>query len=201
MFVTSKLANLLVIPLALMNSLGGVLAGIWLAILGQWGSIGYGILFLIGSAIALSIAMAPGLLLAAPAAIFHEKGKMLAAFAFGFLSSLYTVAVLTVWCIAVLFFFMKRADASSIIPTLLWSYGVATGPIAWLAQKELQAGNEFSMVSSFFAQLAYLLVVLALLFTGVTLLDVLEIFGVVMVISLFEQYEMAFKIDKMRRSQ
>lgn len=201
MFVASKLAKLLVVPLALMNSVGGIVAAIWLAILGQWGSLGYGILGLIGSGIALGIAMAPGLLLAAPAAMFQEKGRVVAAIAFGFLSSLYTVAVLTIWCMAVLLFFMKRADASSIIPTLLWSYGVATGPIAWLAQKDLQAGNEFAMVSSFFAQLAYLLVVLVFLFTSATLFDVLVLFGVVMLIGLFEQYEMAFKIHKMTRSR
>src|SRR5712692_8929458 len=135
----AKIANALAVPLALINRFGGIVAGIWLAILGEWGSIGYGILMLVGAGFLLGRAMMPGMLFSAPAAAFLEKGNKPAFYFFGFLSTLYTIAVLTVWCVVVLYFFANRADTSSIIPMLLWSYGVATGPIAWLAQKDLQS--------------------------------------------------------------
>ncbi len=192
----AKLATVLAVPLGLINMLGGIVSGIWLAILGEWGIIGYGIAALFVSGIGLGIAMAPGLLLAAPAAALHERGNKFGFYVFGFLSALYTIAVLSVWCIVVLFFFTKQANADSIIPILIWSYGVATGPIAWMAQKEMQGGNEYSMISTFFAQVAYILVIIAILLFRVSLLDVTVIFGIVMFIGLIVQFRIASQIER-----
>lgn len=192
----ANLATVLAVPLGLINMLGGIVSGIWLAILGEWGIIGYGIAALFVSGIGLGLAMVPGLLLAAPAAALLEKGNKFGFYFFGFLSALYTIAVLTVWCIAVLFFFTKQANADSIIPILIWSYGVATGPIAWMAQNEMQGGNEYSMISTFFAQAAYILVIIAILFFRVSLLDVTVLFGVVMFIGLIIQFRIASQIER-----
>ena len=41
-----KLLSALVVPVGVINSFGGIVAGIWLAILGDWGSIGSGIIIL-----------------------------------------------------------------------------------------------------------------------------------------------------------
>ena len=62
----ANLATVLAVPLGLINMLGGIVSGIWLAILGEWGIIGYGIAALFVSGIGLGLAMVPGLLLAAP---------------------------------------------------------------------------------------------------------------------------------------
>jgi len=194
----AKLAKASAVPLAFINGFGGIIAGIWLAILGEWGSIGYGIVMLIFAGFALGIAMMPGLLLAAPAAAFYEKGNKAGFYAFSLLSTLYTIAVLTIWCIAVLYIFAKRADSSSIIPMLFWSYGVATGPIAWLAQKDLQSGNEYAMISTFFAQVAYLLVILVVLFARVSVVDVFVLFGIVMLVGMIIQFRIAFLEEKSR---
>jgi hypothetical protein len=194
----AKLANVLVVPFALLNAFGGIVSGIWLAVLGEWGSIGYGIGILFGGGFGLGLAMMPGMLLAAPAVILLQKGNKIWGYVFGFLSQLYTIAVLTVWCIAVLYFFLTRINDQSTIPILLWSYGIAIGPIAWLAEKELQSGNEYAMLSTFFAQIAYLLVILEVLFTRVSLLDVLVLFGVVMFIGFCIQSRIAFALDKER---
>ena len=115
---------------------------------------------------------------------------------FGFLSALYTIAILTVWCIAILIFFTKQANADAMIPMLIWSYGVATAPIAWVAQKELQGGNEFSMISTFFAQVAYILVIIAILLFRVSLLDVTILFGIVMFFGLLIQFRIASQIER-----
>lgn len=191
----AKLATFLSVPLGLINMLGGIVAGIWLAILGEWGIIGYGIAALFVSGIGLGIAMMPGLLFAAPAAVLHKKGNKIGFYILGFLSALYTIAVLTVWCIAVLFFFSKQANVDSVIPTLIWSYGVATGPIVWMAQKEMQGGNEYSMISTFFAQVAYLLVIIVILLFRVSLLDVTILFGAIMFIGLIIQFRIASQIE------
>lgn len=194
----SRLATALAVPLGLLNLLGGIVAGIWLAVLGKWGIIGYGIGALFVSGFGLGIAMMPGLLFAAPAGVFYEKENKLGFYFFGFLGALYTVAVLTGWCIAVLYFFVSRADSTSIIPVLLWSYGVATGPIAWLAQKEAQGGGGHgAMISTFFAQVAYVMVILAVLFLRVSLVDVIVLFAVIMAIGLVFQFRVASQLERL----
>lgn len=194
----SKFAAVLAVPLGLLNMLGGIIAGIWLAVLGKWGIIGYGVAALFVSGFALGIAMMPGLLFAAPAALLHKKGNKLGFYFFGFLGALYTVAIITAWCIAVLYFFVRQANSDSIIPILLWSYGVATGPMGWLTQKEVQGGGGVSAtIATFFAQVAYVIVILAVLFFSVSLVDVIILFGAIMVVGLVFQFRIASQLERL----
>ena len=118
---------MLAIPLGILNMFGGIISGVWLAILGEWGLIGYGILALLLSGMGLGLAMAPGFILAAPAVAMIAKGNRVGGYLFGLLSTIYTVGILTAWCILVLVYYTKHADSNSIIPLLVWSYGVARG--------------------------------------------------------------------------
>lgn len=192
----ARLLSVLAVPLAIINMFGGIVSGIWLAILGEWGLIGYGLLALMVSGMAIGLAMAPGLLFAAPAAVMLEKGHKVGGFFFGFLSTLYTVGILTAWCILVLVYYTKQANADSIIPVVIWSYGIAIGPIVWLAQKDLQSGNEYAMVTTFFIEIAYILTILGILFVGVSLLDVIILFGIIMLIGMVVQFSMAYLVEQ-----
>ncbi len=192
----ARLLSVLAVPLGILNMFGGIVSGIWLAILGEWGLIGYGILALLISGMGIGLAMAPGLIFAGPAAVMLEKGNKIGGYFFGLLSTIYTVGVLTAWCILVLIYYTKHADADSIIPVLIWSYGIATGPIVWLAQKDLQSGNEYAMITTFFIEVAYILTILAILLVGVSLLNVLVLFGVVMSIGLIVQFSVAYLAEK-----
>lgn len=191
-----KLVTGLSLPLSFINMFGGIFAGIWLATLGEWGLIGYGIAAFLVSGFGIGIAMMPGLLFVAPANALYEKGKKLGFCILGALSTLYTIAVLTIWCIAVLFFFLKQANADSTIPILIWSYGVATGPIVWLAQKEMQHGDEFAMIPTFFAQIAYLLVIIVIFLFRISLLDTTILFGAIMLIGFIFQFKIVSQIEK-----
>lgn len=194
----ARLLSVLAVPLGILNIFGGIISGIWLAILGEWGLIGYGILALLGSGMGLGLAMAPALIFAAPTAAMLEKGNKVGVYFFVLLSTIYTVGILTAWCILVLVYYIKHADADSIIPVLIWSYGIATGPIVWLAQKDLQSGNEYAMVTTIFIEVAYILTILAILLVGVSLLNVLALFGVVMSIGLIVQFSVAYLAEKSR---
>ena len=192
----AKFVATVAIPLRLLNMLGGIVSGVWLVILGRWGIIGYGLLALIVSSFCLGVVMMPALLFAAPAALLYEKGSKVAFYFFGFLATLYTMAVLTVWCMAVLFFFTRQADVSTIIPILLWSYVVATVPIAWMAQKELQGGGSIhSTISSMFAQVAYILVVLAMLLLKVSFLYGMILFLAVMMLGIVMQFRIESQME------
>ena len=184
------LMKVLAIPLGLLNILGGIVSGIWLAILGEWGTLGWGLLAFVVSGIALKLVLMPSTLLVIPAVHFGEKGNLFAMYILAFLSYLYVIAVVTVWCVAVLYFFAKRADASSIIPMLIWSYGVATGPWAWMAQKDRQGGRvSASVICVFFSQVGYVIMILAILLTHMTLINVIILFLVVMFIGLVVQFK------------
>lgn len=181
---TSFVSVLTILSLLVMilNMLGGVVSGIWLAILGEWGEIFRGILFLVISSFIISFALMPGLLLAGPAMMAIERGKKILGLFFGSLSVFYTVALIVAWCIWVLWLFVSSATESSLIPLLIWSYGVALGPWMWLAQKDQQGGgNEFSIITTFFAQISYLLAMI-LFFAGTTLEIITVVFGSIMLV-------------------
>jgi hypothetical protein len=144
----------LAVPLGSLNAFGGIVAGIWLAVVGNWGTIGWGTAAIFLSTFGISLALLPGMALAGLAAYFAERGYKLLFYFFALLSSLYTVAVIALWCGTVLYFFASRADSSSVIPLLLWSYGVATGPFAYMASKE--GDDAFaSIAATFFGQVGY----------------------------------------------
>ena len=191
------LFTVLGIPLAILNVLGGVVSGIWLAILGEWGSIGYGVLAMVFSGFVLGIALMPSLLFAAPGAYFAEKGIVWLFYIFAFLSSIYVVALMAAWCGAVLYFFAIRATSDTWLPILIWSYGVALGPWQWMAQKDAQGGGgEASMASTFFAQVGYVVMILMAILIRVTIADLLSVFIVIMLIGVF--FQCALAVQSMR---
>ncbi|HUU19256.1 MAG TPA: hypothetical protein VMW72_19050 [Sedimentisphaerales bacterium] len=182
----------LIFTIMILNMLGGIISGIWLAILGEWGEIIRGICFIVVSGFLISFALMPGFLFAGPALIAMEHGKKILGAFFGFLSVLYTAALITIWCIWIMWLFVSSATESSIIPLLIWSYGVALAPWMWLAQKDQQGGgNEFSIFTTFFAQISYIIAMIMFLLS-VTLGTIAITFGVIMLIAAILQMTIAF---------
>lgn len=183
------------VPIQILNMLGGIISGLWLAILGEWGEIIRGIIFIMISGFGISIVLMPSLLFVGPAAMAIEKGKKLLGMFFGFLSVLYTVALMTVWCIWIMWLFISSATENSLIPMLIWSYGVALAPWMWLAQKDQQGrGNEFSIFTTFFAQISYILAMF-MFFFGATLGTITITFGTIMLVGAILQILFAFGTD------
>ncbi len=189
----SRIITVLLVPLGIMNLLGGLISGIWLAFLGHWGLIGYGFLIIAFASFGIGFAMMPSLLFAVPAMSLIEKGNNFFGYIFLLLSSLYTYGILTLWCILILTYYMNQVDNDSIIPVLIWSYGVATGPIGFIAQKER---NEYSVIATFFIQIAYFISIISIYFIGLTFLNLLIIFGITMSIGLLIQFTLAMLMEK-----
>ena len=189
-----KIISALVLLLMLLNIFGGIGSGIWLAIIGEWGIIGYGIAYLFLGPSALSLAMSPVLIFAASLAAMGDNPNKRAIYFFTFLGALYTIVVLTVWCIVTFYFFAKQADESSYIPILIWSYGAATGPIVYLAESD----NDSSIIATFFAQFAYVVVALLAIFFSLTMFDLTIVFGCFMLIGLIMQFATVILKDKYR---
>jgi hypothetical protein len=181
------LLALVMIPLMLLNAFGGVAAGLWLALLGEWWALGVG-LIAICSPFLLSIILAPGLLLLAPAGILLGKQRPFLAFPLLLLGYAYTCVVIAAWCILILIIFIARADADTFWPLLIWSYSVALGPWQYMAQKDEQAGaGDASTMTTLFAQVAYVVMAIFLVFSGPTLLELALVFGAVMFLGMLIQ--------------
>lgn len=200
MITIIKLITFLSIPFAILNMAGGILSGVWLVILGDWGSIGYGMLAMVISSFGLGIALMPSALLTGAGVYFAEKERKILFYAFAFLDNIYIIAVMAAWCWAVFFFFVMRATGDTLIPVLIWSYGVALGPWQWITEKETRGGEgEASLVITLFAQIAYVAMILVFIFTRVAIIHVLTVFIVIMLIGML--FLFALNIQTMRISR
>ena len=106
----------LMIPFLILNSLGAIVAGIWLGILGEWWAIGYGIAGLFASML-LGLILMIGMVFTFPAIFLIEKGKNILALPFLFLNVLYTNTIITLWCMGVFLFFITQ-----VINAVLFAY-------------------------------------------------------------------------------
>jgi MFS family permease len=186
----NKIIEILSIPILIVNMLGGIIAGIWLAFLGEWILIVIGIVLLFTSHFYLSILMLPGLLFAPIAVRLYEKKNPLGHL-FGFLSQFYTNLLIVGTC-AFAFFICKRFyDGESkfgLIPYLLWSWGMALGPWQFFQSKE--PDNEFSAITLFSATIFYFLFLISIFWGPIFVLIVLALFILVqlLVLPIFNMY-------------
>lgn len=186
---------LLSILIALCNLLGGAVAIIWLAILGEWGTLLRGGAAVFVGIFGIGIAVLPALIFAGPATLLQNRGERFGSAVLGFLGLAYVHAVMMGWCLGVLIFLTRRANAETFIPTALLSYTVAVSVLAFLAQKDMDAGNGYGGLSTFFAQLG-LLVSLATIFVfNPPFLLVVAIFALVMLVSVIFQTTLVLTIE------
>lgn len=134
----AALVGLLVtVALIVVNLLGGLIAGIWLAALGEWRTIFLGFAFSIAMPWAWMIASLPTMALAGimmgksdrdpdapPSLMLIVPG------------ALYTNSLICAWVLFVFWFFEKRIDDNTAAPFLLWAYSTAMSPLAYMASKE-----------------------------------------------------------------
>lgn len=177
----------------ILNFFSGIVGGIWLGILGHWGSIGIG--FGLGFAMPwiYSLASLPAMGLGVVLAFFAERGSKTFTGILGFLTSIYNNALLAVWVIWVFGFFMGRAEAKSFIPYLLWGYSTMMAPLSYMASKE-PPDSMGTTLGVFFAQLCYLIWVLFFFF-GKTFLPWL--YTIIVVGVLFSLFAIVLAIAQM----
>lgn len=190
--------SVLSFPLMILNVFGAIVAGIWLMLLGEWGTIGVGLLGGIFGSLAVSFLLLPIMLFMAPAAHLIEKRNN-AGFAFFVgLTLIYQVVIMTLWCCGILHYFMKDATAVNYIPTLIWSYSVATGPWAYLASKDQVPGAEniYSLLMTFFAELAYVIIMVLILFSSFDFWDLVKVFLGIMFLGMILQLAIAIQLSK-----
>jgi len=179
--------NTFALPIVFINNFGVIAGGVWLLILGEWDIIIPGLVILILGYVLLLWIFTIRLIFVMPSTYFIEKNNQTAGMFFGFMNVLFTIAVIVVWCVIVLFYFLKLAGYGSFYPTILWSYCIAASPISYLAYKDLQGGNEAAMILTFFAELSYLIIILGFILVGMTVTSVWILFSSFMLLGLIIQ--------------
>jgi len=193
----NKILGVLIIPILFLNLLGGIIAGIWLAFLGEWRLIFIGIILLFTSHFYLSILMLPSMIFIPIVAKLGEKKNPLL-YLFGFLSQFYTNLLIIGTCAFAFFICTRFYDGESkfgVIPYLLWSWGMALGPWQFFQSKE--PDNEFSAITLLSATIFYFLFLISIFFGPIFVFLILVLFLLVQlfVLPIFSMY-IANKMDK-----
>ncbi len=160
MFQTSKLINILSIPLIILNVFGAIFSGIWLAIDGEWHLIFVGLAYMLLASFLIAIILLPTLLFGAGLVRSYKKRNTLAMAFFAFLSLGYTYFIMFLSSYFVFGTFIQSAGSeTSLFAVLVWSYAVATTPWSAMATREEGDGTFFSLLSLEFGLLIAMIII------------------------------------------
>ena len=141
----------------MLNMWGGVVGGVWLAVLGEWLLIVYGVLLIIVMPWAWTIANLPGMWLAGLGFILIERSatssRSFVALV-GFVIAAWGAGLDVLWVYFVFVEFSAQIDQESAIPYLLWGYSTTMAPLGFMASKEQPATIGLSL-GVLLAALAY----------------------------------------------
>lgn len=143
--------SLLTMVSTLVAGSGGIVAGIWLIILGKWVPVVSAILISLVATFFIGFAMLPSGLLAYPAMKALEKGNRITGYFLMLCSQLYINGILWFWTM----FIFSRAikyvsyNGTGLTPLLILAYCVVTAPIISMATKEIN-NNATSLTAMFF---------------------------------------------------
>jgi hypothetical protein len=185
------------IPIFALNALGGVVSGIWLLCIGQWKLVVYGLLAGISATWLLSLAMMPAMGLILLGSKLAEKGKLSAFLALVSMASLWQYVIASIWCVAVFLAIAEHSTDKTVIPRIIWAYGVAIAPWAYMARGEDQGSGAVMMFSTCIACLVTL--VLAIIGT-VTRGAVMETFLGIMICGFVAQTVFVAALQRMARA-
>ena len=186
---------ILFLPVMALNFFGGIIGGIWLMILGEWGAIGTALGAAIFGVFFCGFLLMPGLLFSAPGLALYERRGVLRLISYPLLlvGFLWTFIVMSIWALGMFHSFLAKSDSSSLVSMMMVAFGAATGPWSYMAQQEARGGNEYSSLTAMFLSLASGVTLFLLVFTEMNTFEVFGIFLVIMGIVFFIQLFIAIK--------
>ncbi len=121
----AAIVGVLSVPIMILNFASGIVAGIWLAILGQWGLLGIGIVFLFTSHWLIGLLLLPMMPVDVLALRLAEKKNPLS-YLFCYISHLYSnilIAITFLFAYLVCKSFYHGDTWIGYVPYVLWSWG------------------------------------------------------------------------------
>ena len=180
----AQLAVLVSFPILLINSFGGIIAFVWLMFESEWTLIIQGIVAFFVSSFIVAIAFLPAFGVAFIGMFFYKMKIKILAYPIFYISTLLNIAVVSIWTFFVFnYALVNSSPETSLIPITLWAYGVAVGPIQYMASKE-GSENVGALLLTTFSALGSLWMVFAISFLGYELLTAMWGFLISMTICL-----------------
>ena len=180
----AQLATLLSLPVLFINSFGGIIAFVWLIFESEWTLIIQGIVAFFVSSFIVAIAFLPAFGVAFIGMFFYKMKIKILAYPIFYISTLLNIAVISIWTFLVFnYALVNSSPETSLIPITLWAYGVAVGPIQYMASKE-GSENVGAQLLTTFSALGSLWMVFAISFLGYELLTAMWGFLISMAICL-----------------
>ena len=180
----AQLAVLVFLPIFFINLFGGIIAFVWLIFESEWTLIIQGIVAFFVSSLGLALALLPAFGVALIGMFFYKMKIKILAYPIFYISTLLSIAVISIWTFFVFSYALDNSSPeTSLIPITLWAYGVAVGPIQYMASKE-GSENVSSQLLTTFSTLGSLWMVFAISFLGHELLTAMRGFLISMTICL-----------------
>jgi hypothetical protein len=180
--------------LGVLDGFSATVGGIWLTVFGEWSAIGAGLAFaVVGTFFGLVITRSPGVALTGAASRFLEQGYPVRFYSFLLLSNLWDSAVIAVWSVSVFYYFVSSSDQSSLIPFLLWSFGIANAPFQFAAAKEPNQ-NIGSIIETWSRQIGYVVMML-MVFLQFKWIHVITVFVLILVVGIVAELAVTFQIQ------
>ena len=179
-----SLMSIVIVPLHVINSIGSL---VWLISLQEWGILGPSVLISLISPFIISLLLLPAIAIGGFATMFEGRSRV-GTWLLMALASLGTIGAITVWCIGILVYYSGALTPRNVIPVLLLTYEVATGPWVWMAVKERQSsGEQYSLDTALVACFALISTVIHGVLVDATILTSAMIFtGILLVHKLLE---------------
>ena len=175
-------AVLLSVPVIYLNVFAGIIAFVWLIILGKWFLIVVSIVALFSHYL-LGILMMPATLVQLFAFKAYEKKQVFLCVVGCYLGTLMNMFIFFCWVTYVYYFGLSNVTSKSeILPIMLWANGVAIGPIYYMANQEKDSPATTTL--TFFTSLGCFFNTILISFFGFTLLSTSIIFLICMSICL-----------------
>jgi len=182
------------LPIMLLNVFGTIGAVIWLLVIGEWRWVVAGILTMMFAPFMLGLAILPSIALGAPGIYFVKRRITILLYFFSLLSSIYIYGLISAWSGGVAYYFMRDAHGQSFWPFLVWSYCVATVPWTYMAQRE--SDSIASTLAAFFAQVAFIVLMIVVAFSG-DLAAGVQVFSLVMLVGIFFHMRLLAEANRM----
>ena len=195
-----KLILILGVPLMFINTFGGIVALVWLIVIGDyWFLIGAGVFALFFSAFGLGLLMLPSTGVQMAGFKLIEKKHNVLGYIFLYFGNLLLLAAFASWIIYVYAFGLSNVqNASDLFPVMLWCYGVATGPIYWMASKEGK-NSEGTQIMTFFISIGCIGMTIMISFFYVSLYNSMIFFLICVFFSINLLFYESYKISKMHK--
>lgn len=163
----------------IVNFFSGIISGIWLAFLGDWAVIFYGLFLSFAMPFAYTIIALPTMAILPLILKAVEKKSKFFTVLLGLVNVLYSNGIIVAWTYFVFAEFTKNASGLMAIPFILWGYSTVIAPLAYMAKGE-SPDNTGTFLGIFLAQVGYLLAIIfwALGFSGSSILGVLILLAV-----------------------